>query len=85
MMSWTADLQAEGWIIQDSFPSEHFPVYDHLVAVTALMPTNRGPLDMCISPARTSAYADGTPQALANHEFNKRRMWTHGTNDEGSQ
>lgn len=56
MMMWIGDLQEAGWIVVDTFPSEHFPNFDYLVAATALGKSGLQP-----PPTRfQSAYADGT-------------------------
>lgn len=75
MMAWAGDLAAAGWEIIDSFPSEQFPAYDHLVAVNAKAPSWNGPLTAALSDSIplgnvpildkwTSAYADGCPQEV---------------------
>lgn len=62
MMVWIGDLQDAGWIIQDTFPSERFPNFDHLVAATA-----RGKSGLRPPPTRfKNAYADGTPQEFSD-------------------
>lgn len=71
MMAWIGDLDADGWRVVDSFPSERYPVYDHLVAVAAEPKRDGVGADWAelmdsipIGEKWTTAYADGTPQEL---------------------
>lgn len=74
MMAWIGDLEAAGWEIIDSFPSEGFPAYDHLVTVEARprdYVMSALPLDIRVPILGkwTTAYADGTPQECYGEVF----------------